>query len=154
MSTPIPTPPQKRGRELLSEEVVVGVFRVYEVFAQSLDSVFEPFNVTRQQFNVLRILYVRDEPLTNAQIAALLLNRVPDVPRLLERLFKMEYLKRSKSKTDKRKTFSSLTQKGERLVEEIDVDLVAQLTQLTSSLNAAEQIACMGYLRRLLKPLE
>ncbi|MCP4503359.1 MAG: hypothetical protein GY822_25785 [Deltaproteobacteria bacterium] len=88
MSTPIPMPPQKRGRELLSEEVVVGVFRVYEVFAQSLDSVFEPFNVTRQQFNVLRILYVRDEPLTNVQIAALFLNRVPDVPRLLERLLK------------------------------------------------------------------
>ncbi len=147
-------PPQKRGRELLSEEVVLGVFRVNEVFSQALDSVFEPFKVTRQQFNVLRILYVRDEPLTNAQIAQLLMNRVPDVPRLLERLFKLGYLKRSKDQSDRRKRFSSLTHQGERLVEEIDVDLLAQLAQLTSSLSAPEQKECMGFLRRLLEPLK
>lgn len=83
-------------------------------FSSDFDHVFESFGVTLLQFNALRIL--RRDP-TNAglptgTLAKHMLTRVPDVPRLVDRLVKAGFIERLPSPTDRRVVLVRLTRQG------------------------------------------
>ena len=76
--------------------------------------------ITLHQFNVLRILYVRDperKGISRGAIEKLLVHRVPDVTRLLDRLESTELITRHRPADDQRTVLATLTDKGWDLVE-------------------------------------
>ena len=93
-----------------------------------VDHFFSAWGLTLLQFNVLRILYVRDPDrngISRGDIEAKLIRRVPDVTRLLDRLEGAGMIERIRPGTDRRTVLSRLTEKGVALVEDTHQPLLA-----------------------------
>ncbi|MEM1415873.1 MAG: MarR family transcriptional regulator [Myxococcota bacterium] len=124
----------------LDQEVFLELMRTHEAYDTEAARFFKTFEVTAQQFNVLRILYVRgDGPgIACSQISKHLLNRVPDMTRLLDRLERAGLVERERCSSDRRVVRARLTAKGHTLVERIHEPLLAMHERLTGHLDATE----------------
>ena len=125
--------------------------RAHEEMATALARVFQGHGVTQQQYNVLRILYVRDkgDGLPCSAISARLVNRVPDMTRLLDRLEKAGLVTRHRCTSDRRVVRTRLSEEGMALVERIHGPLHAAHARLATELDPGE----LDELTRLLRKL-
>ena len=103
--------------QLLSVELM----RLGGRLTSSVQGHLKQWDVSTPQFNVLRILYVRDEGegVSCQTVLARLLTPVPDLTRLLARLDERGWVTRFRDPHDRRIRRSRLTDEGRRLVEEI-----------------------------------
>lgn len=77
------------------------------------------------QFNVLRILRgAGANALTCGDIAEQLLNKDPDVTRLLDRMEKQGWVERARSDKDRRVLLTRLLPRGQALVDRLDAPLL------------------------------
>jgi MarR family multiple gene transcriptional regulator MgrA len=127
-------PKSKRSRTALFTEpdwadaVTVGAIRLGDAITARASVFFAEYGLTVAQYNVLRILYVRDpegEGLTVGAIGTVLTARVPDVTRFLDRLEKAGSLERVRQDDDRRVVKVRLTHAGTRLVEKVHPPLIA-----------------------------
>ena len=103
-----------------------------------ISAVLSPYGITPNQYNVLRILRgSHPKPCQCAEIGERLLDRTPDVTRLLVRIEKNGLVSRQRAKRDRRVVEVSITAEGLRLLEDLDspmTDLMRRCTQhLTDS---------------------
>jgi DNA-binding MarR family transcriptional regulator len=83
-----------------------------------VSSTLKPFDVTAEQYNVLRILKGKHpENMCVKDIAERMIERSSNVPRIIDRLVAKNLVKRTQSKEDKRETVIALTDKGLDLLE-------------------------------------
>ncbi len=76
------------------------------------------FNSSIQQFNVLKIIKGKHpEPINPGKIKEVMIEKAPDLTRLIDRLVKKGLVKRWKSKENRRQININLTEKGLELVE-------------------------------------
>jgi DNA-binding MarR family transcriptional regulator len=141
----------------LVEDVVIGGLRFGHAIDSHLNVFFEGHGLTPLQFNALRILYVRDPEnvgLPTGAIAARLLSRVPDVPRLIDRLAERGLIERARSTDDRRVVFVRLTTAGKALVEELHAPLLASNRTLFPHMSESELATlAQGLARALAGPL-
>ena len=106
---------------------------------------FKPFDITTQQFNVLRILRgAYPEPISTSDIRDRMLDKMSDVSRIVDRLVKKGLLSRRTCKTDKRLVDVLITDKGLNLLEKMDAvqaDMDSVLSNLSSE--EADQLSSM-----------
>lgn len=129
----------------------IELVRAHEKLYSELQRFFSDHGVTMQQFNVLRILYVRDDGagLSCHQIGERLLNRVPDITRLLDRLEKAGLVERLRSKADRRVVLTRLTAEGRALVERIHEPLIAEHERQMAHMTPEELEQLRGLLERV-----
>jgi len=143
-----PKPDPSRSRRLVEEEIYLKMLRAVQRIDYAMQPHFEKHRITHQQYNVLRILFVRgQEGLPISEISQRLVTRVPDMTRLIDRMEKTGLVGREPSTSDRRVVLIHSTDKGERirklvdeLVEaeherqfaEMDKDDVRQLDRLLS----------------------
>jgi DNA-binding MarR family transcriptional regulator len=85
--------------------------------------IFRPFELSPQQYNVLRILRGRKPDFaTVAYIQERMLDRMSNASRLVDKLEDKGLVRRSPSKSDKRQTNIAITPKGLELLAKIDED--------------------------------
>jgi len=100
--------------------------------------VFKPYNLTMQQFNILRILRGQHPGVVNLKlIKERMLDKMSDVSRLIERLREKELVDRKTCETDRRHMDICITQKGLELLKLLDKDL-KEVNKKFSTLNEAE----------------
>ncbi|MGX9685598.1 MarR family winged helix-turn-helix transcriptional regulator [Deinococcus wulumuqiensis] len=81
--------------------------------------------LTATQFNVLRILRgAGEQALTCGEIAGRLLNKDPDVTRLLERMEKQQLIVRRRAEHDRRVLLTSLTPHGREVLDRLDTPML------------------------------
>ncbi|HSJ15547.1 MAG TPA: MarR family transcriptional regulator [Longimicrobiales bacterium] len=86
-----------------------------------LAGVVEPHGVTLQQYNVLRILRgAHPQPLPTLEIGERLIEQMPGITRLLDRLEEKGLVRRERSADDRRLVHGSITEAGLSLLEEMD----------------------------------
>jgi DNA-binding MarR family transcriptional regulator len=104
----------------LEQEAILGLLRTAAIVDHSNDETLRPFGLTTTQFNVLRILRgAGPDGLCGREIGERMINRVPDVPRLLERLEKAELITRERDAEDRRHVTARISAKGKQLLDEI-----------------------------------
>ena len=104
----------------LEQEAILGLLRTAAIVDHSNDETLRPFGLTATQFNVLRILRgAGSGGLCGREIGERMINRVPDVPRLLERLEKAELITRERDPEDRRHVTARISGKGRQLLDEI-----------------------------------
>ena len=104
-----------------------------------LAAVMAPYDVTPAQYNVLRIL--RGSPsaaMTCSAIGERLLDRTPDVTRLLNRLERSGLIHRARSEQDRRVVEVAITPEGRRLLERMQAAVDCFTQRLASHLSAEE----------------
>ncbi len=104
-----------------------------------VDEVCEKHGLTRPQYNVLRILRgVYPEGHPRCEIAQRMVERAPDVTRLVDRLQAQGLVRRNRGGRDQRQAITRITSKGLKLLEAIQPDLEQQTTQLMRDLGDKE----------------
>lgn len=103
---------------------------------------FKPFGISRQQYNVLRILRGSEVPLKVQTIKDRMIERSPNTTRLMDKLCAKQLIERLTSKTDRRVVKTQLTSKGRELLGDIpndfNVELLKNLTE-----EEAEQLSML-----------
>lgn len=119
----------------LEHEAILGLLRTAALVDHATDEALRPFGVTGTQFNVLRILRGAGATgLCGREIGARMITRVPDVPRLLDRLEKAGLIRRARDANDRRHVTARITSKGEELLAEvatISIPVEKRFQQLT-----------------------
>lgn len=126
-------------------------FRVGSWVESDFDKLLQPLGVTLMQFNVLRVLY-RDP--TNAgvptgSLASSLITRVPDLPRMIDRLVKNGLVERLPSTTDRRVVLVRLTPKGTALIDGVMGDIYDHCKAMVAHLSTAETVQLHTLLKKL-----
>jgi DNA-binding MarR family transcriptional regulator len=83
--------------------------------------IFQPHNITGQQYNILRILRGQyPNSISATEIKARMLDKNSDVSRLLDRLLAKKIISKQVSSSDKRAADIFLTEEGLQLLNNID----------------------------------
>lgn len=86
----------------------------------------EQYGITDSQYNVLRILRgAQPHGRSRCEIAQRMLERAPDVTRLVDRLESAGLAERSRSSEDRRLSVTLITKKGLELLESMSADMRA-----------------------------
>ncbi len=81
---------------------------------------FDNYDITAQQFNILRILRGAGEPLSTLQIRQRMLDKMSDTSRIVDRLVKKGMVKKNICETDRRLVDVIITEKGKKLLLDLD----------------------------------
>lgn len=112
---------QSRPYDLLEEEVHVSIARTAALLERAVAQMLKPHGITPTQYNVLRILRGAGAAgLCRNEVGSRLLNPVPDVTRLLDRMADLGLIARERSDEDRRLVRTHLTPKGLDLVNGLD----------------------------------
>lgn len=118
-----------RQEALLSLAVAAGAFN------DMADAVCEKYGLTRPQYNVLRILRgVYPEGHPRCDIAVRMIERAPDVTRLVDRLQTQGLVRRARGTRDQRQAVTRITPKGLKLLDTIQPDLDSATDRLLRDL--------------------
>lgn len=99
---------------------------------------FKPFGISPQQYNILRILKVAQEPLKVQTIKARMLERSPNATRLMDKLCAKHYIERLPSKTDRRAVKIAITNAGEDFLESIPNNFNSDILKNLSEVEAEQ----------------
>jgi DNA-binding MarR family transcriptional regulator len=136
----IKTPQFKSNRH----KAVVNIMYTANVINNYLDSTFKPFDVSKQQYNVLRILRGKYPSATTCgYLKDVMLERNPDITRLCNRLIAKELLARNNNPSNKRSMQIKITQKGLDLLEKMDPIIDIQAASATLTEEEAETLSIL-----------
>lgn len=108
------------------EEAFLSLQRTADQLRRELTDLLKHHHLTPQQYNVLRILRgAGAEGRLTGEIGDRLVVQDPDVPRLLDRMEKREWITRQRQTDDRRCVRVTLTRAGKKLVDSLDAPVQA-----------------------------
>jgi DNA-binding MarR family transcriptional regulator len=129
------------------QEAVLNILRTSDLIDNRLGRLFREFGLTSSQYNVLRILRGEGKPLPSLEIADRLIQIVPAITGLIDRLEKQELVLRQRCEDDRRVVYVAITRKALELLRRIDKPLDQLQKQLVGQLSKSE----LSTLSRLLE---
>ena len=115
---------QTRPFALIEEEAMLNVLRTAEVLQAEMSAFLKEYDLSPVQYNVLRILRGAGRAgATCSQVGERLLNRDPDITRLLDRMEARGLILRERSTTDRRVVITRISEAGAALAGRIDQPL-------------------------------
>jgi DNA-binding MarR family transcriptional regulator len=116
--------PRKRATkhfDSLPQEAFLNLWRTYDRLRDFEDALFQQFELTPQQYNVLRLL--RGEypsALPTLALAARLVSHAPDITRMLDKLESRDLIARERPPENRRVVLIKITEAGLALLKELD----------------------------------
>jgi DNA-binding MarR family transcriptional regulator len=124
-----------------TKAAVLGIIRAADVLRRRGAALFEPYGITLQQFNVLRILRgARPDGLCTLTIAERMIEQAPGITRLIDRLEAKQLVVRVRSSEDRRQVWCRITPAGLRLLARLDEPVAALDRQAVAGLPRADQV--------------
>jgi DNA-binding MarR family transcriptional regulator len=105
---------------LPEEEAALSILRTADLIQQRTLEVLKPFEISGPQYNVLRILRGAREDLSCSQIAERMVNRDPDMTRLLDRMEARGLISRARDKQDRRVVKTRIAAEGMNILKRLD----------------------------------
>ena len=102
------------------QKAIINLIYTFNWVNEKINRRFEPFDITQQQFNILRILRGAGQPLSTLQIRQRMLDKMSDTSRIVDRLVKKGMVKKSTCREDRRLVDVLLTDKGKKLLQSMD----------------------------------
>jgi DNA-binding MarR family transcriptional regulator len=102
------------------QKSMINLIYTFNWVNEKINRHFEPFDITQQQFNILRILRGAGHPLSTLQIRQRMLDKMSDTSRIVDRLVKKGMVKKSICREDRRLVDVLLTDKGKKLLSTMD----------------------------------
>lgn len=129
---------KKRPFDFPEQEAVVNILRTNDRLQNRFGKLFRQYDLTSSQYNVLRILRGEGKPMPCLEIADRMIQVVPAMTGLLDRLEKQELVKRDRCTQDRRVVYIELTDKAKALLNEMDAPVMQLHKQLAGHLTRAE----------------
>ena len=110
--------------ESMHQKAVLNVIFTANWINSRFRDIFKPYDLTPQQYNVLRILRGRHPKSANpGEIKDVMLDKNPDLTRLCDRLCKVGMITRTVNKNNRRKMNIKITDKGLEVLAQIDPEM-------------------------------
>lgn len=119
---------KKRPFESLEQEAALNLLRTNDQLQNRFLRLFREYGVTPSQYNILRILRGEGKPMPSLEIGERMIQVVPAMTGLIDRLEKQNLVRRDRCLEDRRVIFIILTEQGEQLLAKLDKP-VAELHQ-------------------------
>lgn len=142
----------KTNKELpLSRKTIINVFLINTSLKDDISVVLKPFDLSIEQFNVMRILRGQNaKPLNLQDIQDRMVNKMSNTTRLIDKLLLKNFVKRNTCKTNRRKIEIFITEEGQKTLKQLDPIIDDIETQITSNLSHSE-LEQLNYLLSKLK---
>lgn len=114
------------------------ILRTSAALIRRLSELLEPFGITLQQYNVLRILRGAHEPLPTMTIGQRMIEETPGITRLLDRLESKGLVTRARHRDDRRQVLCTITDPGLELLRQLDEPVQQFNDRSTSALPVNE----------------
>ena len=86
------------------------------------NSILKPFNISEQQYNILRILRGAKEAITVNAVKDRMIQKSPNSTRLMDKLCDKGFIERVRCENDRRVVYVQINKKGLALLNEINMD--------------------------------
>ncbi len=107
--------------DLPEAEAYLNLLRTCSTFSTEFDRLFKARGLSEATYNVLRILRgAGGEGLPCLEISQRLVNRLPDITRLVDRLEKAGLVRRCRIPRDRRVVMVKIAEKGLKILAELD----------------------------------
>jgi|TARA_B110000495_G_scaffold200615_1_gene216222 DNA-binding MarR family transcriptional regulator len=138
------------GQIELTKNTVVGLLKASSKAEDLLAKVLKPYEISLQQFNVLRILRGRKEKLANlSTIQKRMVHKNSNTSRLIDKLIEKLLVERKTCEENRRKIELIITPKGKSILSELDLVIEIAETEILKPLDLEEQKS----LRKLLNKI-
>ena len=118
----------------------MALLRTADLVRRAVGRTLEPYDITLQQYNVLRILRgAGEQGLPTLEIAERMIEQAPGVTRLLDRLEVKGLVRRERCAQDRRQVLCWLTPAGLELVERLDEPVDSADAEAVAMLTPEEQ---------------
>lgn len=123
----------------LSRATVISIMHSNSWIKDGLLSALKPYDLSIEQFNVLRILRGQQGQAINLQdIQERMVNKMSNTTRLVDKLINKKLVERSICENNRRKVEITISYNGLELLKQIDPVIDSQEAALTSNLNTKE----------------
>lgn len=129
---------KKRPFELAEQEAILNILRTSDQFQNRFGRLLREFDLTQSQYNVLRILRGEGKPMPCLEIGDRMIQVVPAMTGLLDRLEKLGFVQRERCTEDRRVVYVELTEAARGLLERMDNPVMELHKQLIGHLTQAE----------------
>lgn len=119
-------------------EANLNILRTSDQFEIRIARLLREYDLTASQYNVLRILRGSGQPLPSSEIAERLLQVVPAITGLIDRLEKQGLVSRQRCTKDRRVIYVEATGKALEIIEQVDAPLANLHHQLIGHLSREE----------------
>jgi DNA-binding MarR family transcriptional regulator len=123
------------------QKALINIFYTYYFLVDKMSSAFKKYDITRQQYYVLKILKsVEPNAASVNLIKSRMLDKMSDVSRIVERLRLKGLVVRQSAEKDKRSVDVLITAKGSSLLDEMNPE-VEHLSKLITNLSSEETVS-------------
>lgn len=129
---------KKQPFDMPEQEAMLNLLRTNDQFQNRFGRLFREFGLTSSQYNVLRILRGEGEPMPCLEIGSRMIQVVPAMTGLLDRLELQGLISRTRSDEDRRIVLVELTDKAKELLGRMDEPVSRLHKQLLGHLKPAE----------------
>jgi DNA-binding MarR family transcriptional regulator len=106
-------------------EAFINILLTSDQFEHRLARLLRDFDLTPSQYNVLRILRGEGKPLPCLEVATRMIQQVPAITGLVDRLEKQGLVERERCSEDRRVVYVSITREALALIKKVDNPLAA-----------------------------
>ena len=150
----MPTDPRPRF-DSPAQEVYLNLWRTYDRLRALEDELFAGYDLTAQQYNVLRLLKAaRPDSVPTLALGERLVSRAPDVTRMIDRLEHRGLVRRERQAGDRRVVRVGITDAGLALIAEVAGPLADCHARQLGHLSAGDLKTLAGLLREARRPHE
>jgi len=106
------------------QKLLVNIVYTSSWFNTKHTQILKPFDISVQQYNILRILRGAKQACSIQTLIERMLDKNSNASRLVEKLRLKEYVKRVTAKNDRRQVNVSITEKGKSVLHKLDTEIV------------------------------
>ena len=135
-----------------SKKVILNIMYTQSVITENFNDVLKPYEISGEQYNVLRILRgQKGNPANMCVIQERMLAKTSNTTRLVDKLLLKEYVTRKVCPENRRKIEVLITQKGLDVLTDLDPKVVAHERFFFQNLNTDEIIQLNQLLEKFRK---
>ncbi len=122
-----------------NKKAVISIIYTANFLMDEISAVLKPFDLSLQQFNVLRILKGRkDKPANLSFIQERMISKMSNTSRLVDKLIQKQLVKRTICEQNRRKVDIYITEKGKNLLNEVNEMVDRKEYEITSNLSVSQ----------------
>lgn len=134
----------------VTKKVIVNLLYTENWVSDKISSALKPFDISIQQFNVLRILKGQEgKPANLSTIQERMVNKMSNTTRLVDKLIKKEFVTRIICPSNRRKVEITITQEGITFLDQVSIVMDQFEKEATSNLSPQELITLNDLLNKI-----
>tara|TARA_B100000575_G_C22708835_1_gene427631 strand:+ start:127 stop:558 length:432 start_codon:yes stop_codon:yes gene_type:complete len=134
----------------LAKNTVVGILKAGSKVEEHIGEVLKTFDISLQQFNVLRILRGRKGTPANLQtVQRRMIHKMSNTTRLVDKLILKKLVVRKTCKENRRKIEITITEKGLDVLSNLDTKIQKTEANILKPLNLEEQKSLRNLINKI-----